>query len=64
LTVDEKQQSKDGWRLQPGKMLLIDNAGGRIILREEVKSGTFAGEQPYRDGLNAPSSILEDLKAG
>ncbi len=49
------------WRLQPGKMLLIDMAEGRIISDEEVKSG-LAAKHPYQDWLDRTQLILEDLK--
>jgi glutamate synthase (NADPH/NADH) large chain len=38
------------WRLQPGKMLLIDLEQGRIIEDEEIKN-TIAGKHPYEDWL-------------
>src|SRR5690606_21937143 len=38
------------WRLQPGKMLLIDLDEGRIIEDEEIKN-RFATQHPYSDWL-------------
>ncbi len=49
------------WRLQPGKMLLIDMEEGRIISDEEVKS-RLAAKDPYREWLERTQLILEDLK--
>ncbi|WP_407061676.1 glutamate synthase large subunit [Aureimonas sp. SK2] len=49
------------WRLQPGRMLLIDLEKGRIVSDEEVKS-EIAGANPYRDWLRSTQLILEDLK--
>ncbi len=49
------------WRLQPGKMLLIDMEEGRIISDEEVKS-SLAGKHPYRQWLDNTQLILEELK--
>jgi glutamate synthase (NADPH/NADH) large chain len=49
------------WRLQPGKMLLIDLEEGRIISDEEIKS-TLASSHPYREWLDRSQIILEDLK--
>ena len=49
------------WRLQPGKMLLIDMEEGRIISDEEVKS-ELANSHPYRQWLDRTQLILEDLK--
>ncbi|WP_373456280.1 glutamate synthase large subunit [Rhizobium sp. L1K21] len=49
------------WRLQPGKMLLIDMEEGRIISDEEVKS-QLAASHPYKEWLNKTQLILEDLK--
>ncbi|MDX0146504.1 glutamate synthase subunit alpha, partial [Sinorhizobium meliloti] len=46
------------WRLQPGKMLLIDMEEGRIISDEEVKS-SLAGKHPYRQWLDNTQLILE-----
>ena len=39
------------WRLQPGKMFLIDMEQGRIISDDELKSD-IATAHPYRDWLN------------
>ncbi len=49
------------WRLQPGKMLLIDMEKGRIVSDEEVKS-ELATKHPYRQWLDRTQIILEDLK--
>jgi glutamate synthase (NADPH/NADH) large chain len=48
------------WRLQPGKMLLIDMEQGRIIDDEEIKS-TLAEAQPYAEWLARTQFKLEDL---
>ena len=48
------------WRLQPGKMLLIDMEAGRIIEDEEIKRG-LAQAQPYAEWLAATQFKLEDL---
>ena len=48
------------WRLQPGRMLLIDFAEGRIIEDEELKA-QLAAEQPYEDWLHAAQYKLKDL---
>ncbi|MDH4440833.1 MAG: glutamate synthase subunit alpha, partial [Rhizobium sp.] len=60
LPVPEERIVKK-WRLQPGKMLLIDMAEGRIISDQEVKS-SLAGSHPYREWLDRTQLILEDLK--
>ncbi|GIL01540.1 MAG: glutamate synthase [Alphaproteobacteria bacterium] len=49
------------WRLQPGRMLLIDLQKGKIVSDEEIKS-QFARQHPYRDWLRNTQLILEDLK--
>ena len=49
------------WRLQPGKMLLIDLEQGRIISDEEVKA-EIAAANPYQDWLKRTQIVLEDLK--
>jgi glutamate synthase (NADPH/NADH) large chain len=48
------------WRLQPGKMLLVDLDEGRLIPDEELKS-TLAKSHPYRDWLERTQIVLEDL---
>ncbi|MCW5774002.1 MAG: glutamate synthase subunit alpha, partial [Rhodospirillaceae bacterium] len=48
------------WRLQPGKMLLIDLEEGRIIDDEEIKR-TLAEEHPYEDWLKDNQFKLETL---
>ena len=48
------------WRLQPGRMLLIDLEEGRIVEDEEIKS-RLASEQPYGDWLRETQFNLEDL---
>src|SRR5271168_3225806 len=48
------------WRLQPGKMLLIDMEEGRIIEDEEIKR-TLAQAEPYAEWLARTQFKLEDL---
>ncbi|MBX3598082.1 MAG: glutamate synthase large subunit [Rhizobiaceae bacterium] len=60
LPVDEKHIVTK-WRLQPGKMLLIDLAKGRIVSDEEVKS-EIASKHPYKEWLTRTQLILEELK--
>jgi glutamate synthase (NADPH/NADH) large chain len=48
------------WRLQPGKMLLIDLEQGRIIEDEEIKR-TLAEAEPYEEWLSRTQFKLEDL---
>jgi glutamate synthase (NADPH/NADH) large chain len=48
------------WRLQPGKMLLIDLQQGRIIDDAEIKRD-LATEHPYAAWLQATQIKLEDL---
>ena len=49
------------WRLQPGRMLLIDTEKGRIVSDEEIKS-EIATRHPYRQWLANTQLILEELK--
>ena len=49
------------WRLQPGRMLLIDFAQGRIIEDEELKA-QLAGAEPYEQWLEAAQYKLKDLE--
>ncbi|KUR73552.1 glutamate synthase [Novosphingobium fuchskuhlense] len=48
------------WRLQPGRMLLIDLEQGRIIEDEEIKA-QLAGEEPYEEWLAAAQYKLKEL---
>ncbi len=50
------------WRLQPGKMLLIDLEQGRIIDDAEIKAG-LAAAHPYAELLAKSQIVLEDLPA-
>ena len=50
------------WRLQPGKMFLIDLEAGRIVDDVELKT-RIADSRPYRDWLNKTQIHLEDLPA-
>lgn len=47
-------------RLQPGKMLLVDTAQGRIIEDTELKE-SYAARQPYGEWLDRGLLNLEDL---
>jgi glutamate synthase (NADPH/NADH) large chain len=48
------------WRLQPGKMLLIDLEQGRIVEDEEIKRELAAAE-PYEEWLKQTQFKLEEL---
>jgi len=48
------------WRLQPGKMLLIDLEEGRIVEDEEIKA-KLAEAEPYGDWLRETQFNLKDL---
>src|SRR5450631_3569253 len=48
------------WRLQPGKMLLVDLVEGRLIPDEEIKA-KLARSHPYRQWLQNTLIVLEDL---
>ncbi|UDL96371.1 glutamate synthase large subunit [Lichenihabitans sp. PAMC28606] len=49
------------WRLQPGKMLLVDLEQGRIISDDEMKS-QVAASHPYREWLSRTQIVLEDMQ--
>lgn len=49
------------WRLQPGKMFLIDLDAGRIIDDKEIKD-IYANARPYRAWTNSVCIKLHDLK--
>ncbi len=57
---EEKIVSK--WRLQPGKMLVVDLEEHRIISDEELKSD-LADAYPYQDWLDQTQIHLSDLPA-
>ncbi len=50
------------WRLQPGKMFLIDTEAGRIIDDAEIKE-QLASFRPYREWLDQTQARLENLPA-
>ena len=50
------------WRLQPGKMLLVDLEQGRLIPDDEIKA-TLAKSHPYSDWLHRTQLVLEELPA-
>jgi glutamate synthase (NADPH) large chain len=49
------------WRLQPGKMFLIDLDAGRIIDDKELKD-TFANAKPYKQWIDSVRIKLDELK--
>ncbi|HVT34154.1 MAG TPA: glutamate synthase-related protein [Nevskiaceae bacterium] len=49
------------WRLQPGKMFLIDLEEGRIIEDDELKD-TYARAEPYKAEINRIRLKLDELK--
>ncbi len=51
------------WRLQPGRMLLIDLDEGRIVEDEEIKA-SLADEYPYGEWLRDTQFDLKDLPPG
>jgi glutamate synthase (NADPH/NADH) large chain len=48
------------WRLQPGKMLLVDLVEGRLIPDEEIKA-KLAASHPYKEWLQNTLIVLEEL---
>ena len=59
LTFPEEKIVKK-WRLQPGKMFLIDLEAGRIIDDAELKQA-MAAEQPYAEWIGDSRIFLSDL---
>jgi glutamate synthase (NADPH/NADH) large chain len=55
-----QEKIKRKWRLQPGKMLLIDLKQGRIVSDEEIKAD-LAKAHPYKTWLGRTQIVLEDL---
>src|SRR3569623_1088991 len=48
------------WRLQPGKMLLVDLEEGRLIPDDEIKAD-LAKSHPYKEWLDRTQIVLEEL---
>ncbi|EXX96063.1 glutamate synthase-related protein [Bordetella holmesii] len=61
LSIPENRIVKK-WRLQPGKMFLIDLEQGRIIDDSEIKS-QLANSRPYRQWIERLQIKLESLPA-
>jgi len=61
LNIPESKIVKK-WRLQPGKMFLIDLEEGRIIDDAELKA-SLADAKPYKTWLEKTQFVLEDLPA-
>ncbi|MFD0915363.1 glutamate synthase large subunit [Pseudahrensia aquimaris] len=59
LPFDEKRVVKK-WRLQPGKMLLIDLEKGKIVSDEEIKK-ELSNAKPYDKWLASNQIVLEEL---
>ena len=61
LPVDESKIVTK-WRLQPGKMLLIDLEKGEIISDETIKH-ELSNANPYREWLARSQIVIEDMPA-
>ena len=59
LPVDESSIIKK-WRLQPGKMLLVDLEKGAIISDDEIKK-QLASAKPFREWLSRSQIVIEDM---
>ncbi len=59
LPVAEKNIVKK-WRLQPGKMLLVDLEKGAIISDDEIKR-ELASAKPYKEWLARSQIVIEDM---
>ena len=62
LPIPEEKIVKK-FRLQPGRMLLIDLEQGRIVEDEEIKAN-LANAKPYAEWLRQTQFRVEDLPAG
>ena len=60
LNLDEKRVLKH-WRLEPGRMLLIDTEQGRIISDKEIKN-SLATARPYPEWIEKVRIRLSDIK--
>src|SRR5690606_27257379 len=61
LPIPESQIARK-WRLQPGKMLLIDLAQGRIISDDELKAD-LSSRHPYQTWLDRTQIKVSELPA-
>ena len=61
LPIPEERIVKK-WRLQPGKMFLVDLEKGRIIDDKELKD-TLASQKPYAEWIDRIRIKLDDLPA-
>ena len=48
------------WRIQPGRMFMLDTERGRIVGDEEIKA-ELTGRRPYGEWLRENRVLLEDL---
>lgn len=60
LPIDESN-IKQKWRLEPGRMLLIDLEQGRIIDDDEIKN-SLSTAKPYKEWINKIRIKLSDLR--
>lgn len=56
----EEEKIIQKWRLQPGRMLLLDLDQGRIISDDEIKR-ELSTANPYKDWLHRSQIVLEDM---
>ncbi|MFZ5731964.1 MAG: glutamate synthase large subunit [Pseudomonadota bacterium] len=56
-----EEQIVTKWRLQPGKMLLVDLEQGRLIPDDEIKA-SLAKSHPYKQWLDGTQIVLEELQ--
>lgn len=60
LQIDDSRVKRN-WRLEPGRMLLIDTEQGRIIDDVEIKN-TLANLKPYQEWVDKVRIRLTDIK--
>jgi glutamate synthase (NADPH/NADH) large chain len=58
--VIPEERIKQRWRLQPGKMFVIDTEKGRIVDDQELKE-TLASAKPYREWIDRIRIKLDQL---
>jgi glutamate synthase domain-containing protein 2/glutamate synthase domain-containing protein 3 len=61
LDIPEERITRK-WRLEPGRLLLVDTESGRVLDDGECKS-MLAAEHPYRDWIRAGTVYLGELPA-
>jgi glutamate synthase domain-containing protein 2/glutamate synthase domain-containing protein 1/glutamate synthase domain-containing protein 3 len=60
LEIPEERITRK-WRLEPGRLLLVDTEAGRVLDDGDCKS-ILAGEHPYREWIRSGTVYLDELE--